>query len=121
MHINHIQQKLIDEIATFQHQRALVIDYVMSLGRDMPPFPTGKKQDKYLVAGCLANVWIIPSHQDGKLFLAADSDALITKGLLAILVRVFSGQPYHVISSAELFFIKAIGLDSLLSGQRQSG
>ena len=121
MHINDIQQTLIDEIATFQHQRALIIDYIMSLGKDMLPLPTEKKLDKYLVAGCLSNVWIIPSHQEGKLFLAADSDALITKGLMALVVRVFSGQPYSVISNAELFFIKAIGLDKLLSGQRQSG
>jgi cysteine desulfuration protein SufE len=96
-------------------------NYIIELGKSLPPFDPELKQDKYLIKGCQAHVWLYPTHQNGKVFFTADSDAMITKGIVALLIRVLSGQPPVEIIKSNLDFIQQIGLRDHLSQTRSNG
>ncbi len=96
-------------------------NYIIDLGKSLPPFNTKFKQDKYLIKGCQAQVWLHPSFEEGNVYFTADSDALITKGIVALLIRVLSGQPTSSIVNSELGFINQIGLKDHLSQTRSNG
>lgn len=115
------QEKLIRTFATLGGDREEIIGYLIALGQALPPLPAGQKVPAHLVSGCLANVWLVGRCKKGYLFLEGDSDALVSKGLLALLCEVFSGQPLDEVVQASLFFPTAIGLDRLISLQRRAG
>ncbi len=97
-------------------------NHLIELGKALPDLDAELKQDKYLISGCQARVWLFPRlNEAGHLVFAADSDALITKGIVALLIRVLSGHPPADIVQAKLAFIDEIGLREHLSQTRSNG
>ena len=96
-------------------------EYLIELGRALPELPEEFRTDTFKVRGCQAQVWLVPGLRDGRLVIQGDSDALITRGLVALLIEALSGLPPAVVADAELGFLKAIGLDEHLSATRRNG
>ena len=119
--IRQVQQAIIEEFALLQDQPDLMLDYIIDLGVQMPPLGEAAKVYENLVPGCLAKVWLTQQEKQGRLWLRAESNAAITKGLISLLVRVFSGQRIEDIVQAEFFLDKAIGIGKLIGAQRRSG
>lgn len=109
-----------DELAFFDDDLDR-FQMIMDWGRALPPFPTGWQTDDRLVPGCQARVWLQHSLDDGKLWLAADSDAPIVRGLVAILLRVYSGRQPSEIAATDPIFLKDLGLLGSLSMNRGNG
>ena len=96
-------------------------DYLIELWKSLPLIDEQFKTDQYVITGCQSKVWLRAVFQDGKVFYTADSDAVITRGIVALLIRVLSGQPPDEILKAELEFIDQIGLRDHLSPTRSNG
>ena len=96
-------------------------EYLISLGQDLEPFPEELKTDDKLIKGCQSRVWLNCNEQDGKLFFTADSDAIITKGIISLLISVYSGRPAVEIASDDFDFVEKIGLRENLSPTRANG
>ncbi len=96
-------------------------NYIIEMGKTLAGIDDKYKQDKYLIKGCQAQVWLHAEHKEGKVYFSADSDALITKGIVALLIRVMSGQPPEDIIDADMSFIDKIGLKEHLSQTRSNG
>ena len=118
--INEIQDEIIEEFGIFD-QWMEKYEYIIDLGKKMPLIDAQYKHDQYLVPGCQSRVWLHAEVVAGKVSLTADSDAIITKGIIALLIRVLSEQPAQQISRAELYFIDQIGLKEHLSPTRSNG
>ena len=118
--IQDIQAHIIDEFAMFDDwmQR---YEYMIDLGKSLPLIDEQYKTDDYIIKGCQSKVWVHASMQDGKVAFTADSDAIITKGIIAILIRAFSGQAPAAIIDADTSFIDEIGLKEHLSPTRANG
>ena len=95
--------------------------YLIDLGRKLAPFPDALKVDEYKVTGCQSQVWLVPSGDAGRMDFAAASDSSIVSGLIALLLRVYSGRPAAEILATEPRFIEAIGLAKHLSPTRSNG
>lgn len=95
--------------------------YVIDLGKSLPLIDDRYKTDENTIKGCQSKVWLHAEEKDGRIWFTADSDAIITKGVIAILVRVFSGQMPADILSADMAFIDQIGLKEHLSPTRANG
>lgn len=119
--IDELQRQLVDEFALCDGDPSMLLDHLMDLGAQMPSLEPTHKTEAYAIPGCLAKVWLVHQAQEGSLFLQADSNAAITKGLISTLVRVCSGQPARSIWHANLFFIEATGIAQLIGAQRKSG
>ncbi len=120
MLIDELQNEVIEEFSDFtdwMDKYQLLID----LGNDMEPLEEKYKTESNLINGCQSRVWIQADYQDGKLFFKAESDALIVKGLIALLLRVLSGHSPQEILDAELYFIDRIGLREHLTPTRSNG
>lgn len=96
-------------------------EYIIQLGKDLPLIDPQYKTDDNLIRGCQSKVWMHAEFREGKIFFTADSDAVITKGLVSLVIRVLSGHAPREIVDAELYFIDAIGLSSHLSPTRSNG
>ena len=96
-------------------------EYIIELGKSLPIIDAKHKIDDNLITGCQSRVWLYADEQDGKIIYSADSDAIITKGIVAILIRVLSNQDAAEISKADLRFIDEIGLKEQLSQTRANG
>ena len=120
MEIKEIEQQVIGEFELFEDWMDKY-NYIIELGKSLPSFEPQHKVDKYLIKGCQAQVWLHAMNESGKVFFAADSDALITKGIVALLIRVLSEQPPSEIVKSELAFIHTIGLKEHLSQTRSNG
>ena len=96
-------------------------EYLISLGKDLETFPEELKTDDRLIKGCQSRVWLNCNEQDGKLFFTADSDAIITKGIISLLISVYSGRPAVEIASDDFDFVEKIGLRENLSPTRANG
>lgn len=120
MSIEHIQEELIDEFAMFDDwmQR---YEYMIELGKSLPLIDEKHKTDDKLIKGCQSKVWLHSELNDGKVIFTADSDAIITKGIVAILVRTFSNHSPQEILNANTNFIDEIGLKEHLSPTRANG
>ena len=94
---------------------------LIDLGNDLSPLNEKYKSEQNLIDGCQSRVWLQCDYEDGKLFFTADSDALITKGIIALLIRVLSGHTPKEIMEADLYFIERIGLRQHLSPTRSNG
>ncbi|MBR0310202.1 MAG: SufE family protein [Paludibacteraceae bacterium] len=120
MTINEIQDEIIDEFDLldqwFDRYQA-IIDY----GKDLPPFPEQLRTKQNLIDGCQSEVWFVASIKDGKVFYQATSDAILVKGMVALLLRVLNGQSPDDIVNADLYFIDKIGLQEHLSPTRSNG
>jgi len=96
-------------------------EYIIQLGKDLPLIDSRYKVDENLIRGCQSRVWLHADYKDGKMLFTADSDAVITKGLVSLVIRVLSGHAPKEIVDADLYFIDAIGLSSHLSPTRSNG
>lgn len=118
--INELQDAVIEEFCDFDDwmdKYQMLID----LGNDLEPLDEKYKTEQNLIDGCQSRVWLQCDDVDGKLVFTADSDALIVKGIIALLVRVLSGQTPKDILDADLYFIDRIGLREHLSPTRSNG
>jgi cysteine desulfuration protein SufE len=118
--IHEIEQEIIDEFAIYDDWMEKY-EYIIDLGKDLPLIDSTLKTDDRLIKGCQSRVWVNAEFKDGKMIYTADSDAIITKGIIGLLIRVLSNQPPADIVKAELPFIKAIGLQEHLSPTRANG
>lgn len=96
-------------------------EYIIDLGKRLPPLDDQYKKDENRVRGCQSTVWLTADYENGKIFYKADSDAVIVKGLISMLIRVLSGQDADKIINANLNFIKEIGMMSHLAQTRANG
>ena len=96
-------------------------DYLISLSESLPVIAQEHKTDDYIIEGCQSRVWVDARMEDGKIFYSADSDAIIIKGLLALLIRAMGGRTPQEVVDMELYFIDAIGLKENLSPTRGNG
>jgi cysteine desulfuration protein SufE len=120
MTINETQEIIVEEFSSFDdwmEKYNLLID----MGKDLPAVDPRFKTKDFLIEGCQSKVWLHPEFTDGKIIFSADSDALITKGIVALLIRVWSGRTPDEIISSELWFIDRIGLKQNLSPTRSNG
>jgi len=120
MNINEIQDQIIEEFSMFGDWMERY-EYLIDLGKTLPPFDVAHKVPDFLIEGCQSKVWLYPSLNDGVITFTADSDALITRGIVALLVRVFSGRTPDEILGADIYFIERIGLRENLSPTRSNG
>lgn len=120
MTINEQQDLIIEEFSGFDDwmdRYSLLID----LGNDLVPLPEEKKTEQNLIDGCQSKVWIDARLEDGRLMLQGDSDALLVKGIVALLLQVLSGHTPQEILDADLYFIDQTGLREHLSPTRSNG
>jgi cysteine desulfuration protein SufE len=96
-------------------------EHIIELGRKLPPFPDAWADDAHRVPGCQSKVWLESATRDGKLYLAGASDAAIVAGLVALLLRVYSGRPPAEIAATDPVFLKDLGLIEALSTNRGNG
>ena len=120
MSIKEIQDEIIDEFAMFDDwmQR---YEYIIDLGKNLPLIEEEFKTDDNIIKGCQSKVWLKGEQNDDKVTFTADSDAILTKGIIAILIRVFSNQKASDILNADMDFIDEIGLKEHLSPTRANG
>ena len=120
MEINHIQDEIIEEFISFDDwmdRYSLLIDY----GNGLEPFPEEDKNDENLIDGCQSKVWFTAQMEDGKVIYRGDSDAILVKGIVALLIRVLSGHTPEEIVNEQLYFIDEIQLREHLSPTRSNG
>ena len=96
-------------------------EYLISLGKDLEPFDDALKTDDKLIKGCQSRVWLDCKESDGKLFFKADSDAIITKGIISLLIGIYSGRTKKEIAGDDFGFVEQIGLRENLSPTRANG
>ncbi|MEI7501161.1 MAG: SufE family protein, partial [Bacteroidota bacterium] len=96
-------------------------NYLIELGKSLPLIDEQYKTDQFIITGCQSKVWLHAEYRDGKVFFTADSDAIITKGIVSLLIRVFSGHTPDSIIQADLSFVDQIGLREHLSPTRSNG
>ena len=118
--IQEIQAEIVDEFDMFEDWMGKY-EYVIELGKNLPIIDDKYKIDNNLIKGCQSRVWLHADEQDGKIIYSADSDAIITKGIVAVLIRVLSNQNAEEIAKADLAFIDTIGFKEQLSQTRANG
>jgi len=118
--ITEIQEEIIAEFSVFDDKMDRY-EYIIDMGKSLTDIDDDLKTDDALVKGCQSKVWLHASKEDDKIKFTASSDAIIVKGLIAILLRVFSDQKAEDIIKSELSFISKIGLDKMLSMNRTNG
>ncbi|HVG15494.1 MAG TPA: SufE family protein [Chitinophagaceae bacterium] len=120
MTINEKQDALVEDFEFFNEWEEKY-KYIIDLGKDLPLIAEEFKTEDNIIRGCQSRVWLHVDYKDGKLFFTADSDAVITKGLVSMVVDVLSGHDPKEIVDAEVYFIDKIGLKSHLSPTRSNG
>ena len=115
-----IQEEIIEEFSMFDDWLDKY-DYLISLSESLPVIAQEHKTDDYIIEGCQSRVWVDARLEDGKIYYSADSDAIIIKGLLALLIRAMGGRTPQEVVDMELYFIDAIGLKENLSPTRGNG
>ena len=96
-------------------------EYIIDLGKELEEFPIEEKKDANLIRGCQSQVWLIAKEEGGRMFYKADSDAIITKGLVSLMVRMLSGAKLEEIINSDMGFVNSIGLKEHLSPSRSNG
>ncbi|WP_343748508.1 SufE family protein [Fluviicola sp.] len=120
MSIEEKQQEIIDDFAIYDDWMEKY-EYIIELGKDLPLIDPSKKTDDRLIEGCQSKVWLDAAIDHDKLRLTADSDAIITKGIIGLLVRVYDNESPEDIVRSDLRFISEIGLQEHLSPTRANG
>ena len=120
MTIQEIEESIISEFACYDEWLDKYA-YIIELGKDCPVIDEKDKTESNLIKGCQSRVWLSCDHHDGRLWFKADSDAVITKGIISMLIRVLDGQTPADILAADLHFIDEIGLKEHLSPTRSNG
>ena len=120
MTINEIQDGIIEDFSVFEDWMDKYA-YLIELGNELPAFDEAHRTDSNLIKGCQSKVWFNAEFVDGKIVFTADSDAIITKGIASLLIKVMSNQTPADILDADLYFIEKIGLTQHLSPTRSNG
>jgi len=118
--INILQDELIEEFAFFDDWMEKY-EHLIALGKDLPLIAEDQKTDDRLIKGCQSRVWLDAAINDGKLIFTADSDAIITKGIISTLIRVMNKRTPAAVAQCDLYFIDRIGLKEHLSPTRSNG
>ena len=117
---DNIQEAIIEEFSIFDEWLDKY-DYLIELSDTLPAIADEHRTDNYVIKGCQSRVWVDARLEDGKVYFAADSDAIITKGIIALLIRVMNGRTAAEAAAIDLYFIDAIGLGENLSPTRSNG
>lgn len=120
MTLQEKQQEIIDDFAIYDDWMEKY-EYIIDLGKDTPKIDEAKKTDDRLIEGCQSRVWLDAEVVDGRMKLTADSDAIITKGIVGLLIRVLDNETPADVAKTDLFFIREIGLQEHLSPTRANG
>lgn len=120
METDKIQEEIIEEFSAFDDWLDKY-DYLISLGEQLPAIDPAHRTEKYLINGCQSRVWIDAREEEGRIRFTADSDAIITKGIISLLIRVLDGRTPREVLDTELYFIDRIGLAANLSPTRSNG
>ena len=118
--VPEIEQEIIEDFSLFDSWDDRY-EYIIDLGKKLPPLEDQYKIDENKIKGCQSTVWLIADYNNGKVYYKAESDAVIVKGLVSLLFKVLSGQSPDSILEARLDFIKAIGMDTHLAPTRSNG
>ncbi len=120
MTINEIQDEIIEEFSMFTDWMDKY-ELIIQMANELPIIDEHYKTDENIIKGCQSRVWLHSEYKDGTIFFTADSDAVITKGLVALMVKVLSGHSPKEIAEADIYFIDKIGLRTHLSPTRSNG
>ncbi|NPA68063.1 MAG: SufE family protein [Chlorobi bacterium] len=120
MTTEEIQNEIIEEFSVFDDWMDKY-EYLIEIGNTLQPYNEKNKTPSNLIQGCQSRVWLDAEYKDGKIYFTADSDAIITKGIIALLIKVLSGKTPDEILKTDLFFIDKIGLKENLSPTRANG
>ncbi|MCW3093546.1 MAG: SufE family protein [Ferruginibacter sp.] len=120
MTINEIQDELVEEFSLFSDWMEKY-EHIIQMAKELPMIEERYKKDENLIKGCQARVWLHAGFKDGKVVFTADSDAIITKGLVSMVVRVLSNHTPKEIVAADLYFVDKVGLKEHLSMTRSNG
>ena len=118
--MDKIQEEIIEEFSIFDDWLDKY-DYLISLSEQLPAIAPEHRTEQFLISGCQSRVWVDARCEEGKVYYSADSDAIITKGIIALLIRVLNGRTPQEILDTELYFIPQIGLEANLSPTRANG
>jgi len=118
--IEEIENEIVEEFSLFDNWDDRY-EYIIDLGKKLPPLKEEYKKDENKVKGCQSTVWLVAHYNNGRIFYEADSDAVIVKGLISMLIRVLSGQSPDDIVHAKLDFINKIGMMNHLAQTRSNG
>lgn len=121
MTIKEIEEEIISEFELFGDEWEGKYEHLIDLGRSLPLIDEKDRVDSNIIQGCQSRVWLSSEIKDGKVYFKADSDAIITKGMVALMIRVLSGQTPKDIIEAKLDFIDKVGLKEHLSPTRANG
>ncbi len=117
---DQIQDEIVEEFSVFDEWLDRY-NYLIELSRELPAIDEKHRTEQYLIKGCQSRVWVDAELRDGKIYYTADSDAIITKGIIALLIRVLNGRTPQEILDTDLYFIERIGLQENLSPTRANG
>ena len=120
MTINELQDEIVEEFELFDDWMDKY-ENIIEYGKELTALPVEQRTEENLVKGCQSQVWLIAKEQDGKLYFEADSDAVISKGIIGLLLKMLSGHKATDIAEAELYSLKKIGLAEHLSPNRANG
>ncbi len=118
--LQEIENEVVDEFSMFDEWLDKY-EYLIELGKALNEYPDAEKTDDKLIKGCQSRVWLDWSLKDGKLFFNADSDAIITKGIISLLIKIYSGRTPEEIASSDFSVIDRLGLKENLSPTRANG
>ncbi len=120
MTLEEAKQSVVDDFSMYDEWLDKY-EYIIDLGKRLDSFPEAKKTDDRLIKGCQSRVWLDCEVKEGRLFFTADSDAIITKGIISLLISVYSGRTAEEIAGDDFSFIEKIGLKENLSPTRSNG
>jgi len=115
-----IKKQLIEDFQMFDDWMDRY-DYLIEMGKMLPPLDPKYKKEEYTIKGCQSDVWLHAYLKDGKIYFEADSGAIITKGLMSLLIKPYDGQPPEVIENADMDYVNEIGLKEQLTPTRSNG
>lgn len=118
--LHEVESEVIDEFAMFDEWLDKY-EYLIELGKSLKDYPESERTDEHLIKGCQSRVWLDSRYEDGRLWFNADSDAIITKGIISLLVRIYSGRTPEEILGSDFSVVEKIGLKENLSPTRANG
>ena len=121
MTITQVQDEIINEFSLLDGDAEMMLVYLMELGQKLPAIPEEGKTENNIVKGCQSKVWLTAKYNNGFVYFEADSNTAITKGLVSLLVRIYSGQKPEDILNSDLHFMGKINMDRFIGTQRSNG
>ena len=118
--IKQIQNEIVEDFSVFD-EWIDKYEYLIELGKELPKIDDKYKTDEYVISGCQSQVWLHAEFLEGKILFTADSDAIITKGIIALLIKILNNRTPDEIINNDIFFVKEIGLQENLSPTRANG